>query len=190
MRKEDLEMFVRIPEIKTERLTLRRITTKDLFDVFEYAKDPGVSQYLLWYPHISINDTKRYLNTVDTLYRKGRFYDWGVELNGKMIGTVGFSSFDIDNNSAQLGYVITQGFWGQGIATEAALTIIKFGFEKLGLRRIYARCIRGNEASVAVMKKCKMTFEGLARDGILVKGRYCDIITYSITFNEYREYYY
>lgn len=189
MTKEDLQLFIRIPRIVTERLTLRRIETKDLSDVNEYAKDPRVSEFLLWYPHLSLGDTRSYLTCVDALYRKGKFYDWGIEYNGKMIGTAGFSAFDIENNSAQIGYVLSHAFWGMGIAHEAASAVIKFGFERLGLRRICARCIAGNERSESVMRKCKMTFEGISRDGILAKGRYRDVLTYAITFKEYRELY-
>lgn len=190
MTKEDLRIFLKPPTLTTERLTLRKITPNDLLDVFEYAKDPRVSRYLLWYPHLSLGDTRAYLAAVDGLYRKGKFYDWGIEINNKMIGTAGFSSFDIENNSAYIGYVLSHDYWKLGIASEAAKAVIKFGFERLGLRRIAAKCIIENEASIAVMKKCKMLFEGVARDALLVKGNYRSIVTYSLTFNEYRELYY
>ncbi len=189
MTKQDIQIFVHIPTIKTERLILRKISIKDLYDVYDYAKNPAVSEFLLWYPHISLADTRNYLLTVEAYYRKGRFYDWGVEYEGKMIGTVGFSSFDIDNNSAQIGYVLSEEYWGKGIACEAARAVIKFGFERLGLRRISARCIMGNERSEAVMRKCQMNYEGTSKEAILAKGRYKDIITYAITFEDYKNLY-
>lgn len=186
MTKDDIQIFVHIPTIKTERLILRRITKGDLFDVFDYAKNPAVSQFLLWYPHISLADTRAYLATVDAYYKKGKFYDWGIEYEGKMIGTAGFSRFDVENNSAEIGYVLSESYWGKGIALEAARAVLKFGFERLGLRRISAKCIVGNSRSESVMRKCAMTCEGVARDAILAKGRYHDIITYAITAPDYK----
>ena len=186
MTKEDIQIFIKIPTIKTNRLILRKISQKDVLDVFEYAKNPMVSEFLLWYPHISLADTRAYLATVESFYRKGKFYDWGIEYEGKMIGTAGFSTIDIVNNSAQIGYVLSESYWGLGIALEAAREVIKFGFERLGLRRISARCIVGNVRSEAIMKKCGMIYEGLSRDAVLCKGRYRDIITYAMTVEDYK----
>lgn len=185
MTKSDLKLFERIPVVKTRRLTLRRIRTQDLEDVYDYARDPELTKYLLWYPHPDISYTRSYLSYIDKGYKKGSFYDWGIELDGKMIGTVGFTSFDLNNNSAQVGYVINMKYKGQGIATEALGAIIKFGFETLGLERIYARYMIGNCASRRVMEKVGMTYEGTLRHGVFAKGSYRDVGICSIIKSEF-----
>ena len=185
-----LKIFSHIPTLKTSRLELRKITERDLGDVYEYSKDPEVSKYLLWHPHKSIEYTKEYLHRIKTDYRIGRFYNWAVVLrggehNGKMIGTCGFTSFDFYNNSAEVGYVINRQFWGQNIAPEALRVVINFGFEKLLLHRIDARFLVDNVKSRRVMEKCKMTYEGVLRSAMIVKGEYLDVGVCSILSDEY-----
>ena len=79
--------FSRIPILETERTVLRRMKVTDTVDMFEYACQPCVTEYLLWNPHRDKDYTMRYLQYVQTKYRVGDFYDWAIEwkLNKKMI---------------------------------------------------------------------------------------------------------
>ena len=97
MENKDLKIFVNIPRLETERLVLRKIEPKDYEGVFDYAKDPKVTKYLLWTEHESIYFTKAYLKEVQRHYKKHNFFDWGITLKGedRVIGTCGFSSFNI-----------------------------------------------------------------------------------------------
>ena len=185
MERADLKRFIKIPTLKTERLTLRRIKRTDISDVFEYASDKRVSTYLLWSPHESPSFTKRYLSYVDYRYKKGEFYDWGIEYNGHIIGTVGFTRFSLDNNSAEIGYVLSSKFWGIGIATEAVKRILEYGFFDLSLNRIEAHYMIGNDASRRVMDKCRANFEGIMKEAVFAKSKYHDVAVMAITRGEY-----
>ena len=187
MEKKDLKIFIKIPPLRTARTLMRRIRPQDLEDVYAYASDPRVSEYLLWYPHPNSSYTRDYLAYLDRMYRRGEFYDWGVEVDGHMIGTAGFTSFDLENNSAEIGYVLNRSWWGKGFATEVARAVISFGFEILELQRISARYLSGNDHSRRVMEKCNMLYEGIQRDGVRVKGGYSNVYVYSITLPEYRK---
>ena len=70
--------------------------------------------------------------------------------------------------------------------TEAAKRVLQFGFSVLGLHRIEARYMVENTPSRQVMKKLGMTFEGVKRSSMLVKGLYRDIGTCAILANEFR----
>ena len=185
MKYDDLKIFTKIPTIKTERLILRKIELSDLPDVYEYAKDPEVSKYLLWKPHENIGFTKRYLKYLQKLYKTHSFYDWGITYNGKLVGTVGFTHFNLPNNSAEIGYVLNRKFWKKGIASEAVTEIIKFGFERLNLNRIEAIYLPENEMSKRLLQRCKMTCEGLSRKALIVKGEYRDIEKCAILKDDY-----
>ena len=181
----DLHRFINIEPLYTERLVLRRLTKSDLEDVYAYCSDPEVSKYLLWSPHESLATTRQYLRTVDRKYRCAEFYDWGVEYAGHIIGTCGFTSFSILDDSAQIGYVLGSAYWGRGIATEMLKRVIRYGFEELALNRIEGRFMRENEASLAVMRKCHMSLEGIHRDELFVKNKYRDIGVCAITRAEF-----
>lgn len=176
-RDRTLNIFRKIPTLETPSLIMRKIVPEDYLDMYEYSRQDLVTQYLLWKSHPSSEYTHKYLKYVQGQYRSGDFYDWALELKktGKMIGTCGFTKFDFQNNCAEIGYVINPDHWGRGYASEAVSAVLNFGFSKLSLNRIEARYIVGNEASRKVMEKNGMTFEGIHKRLLFVKGRYVDV---------------
>lgn len=186
-----LRIFRDPPIIETERLYLRRMLKRDSEDMYEYSSSREVTRYLLWEPHISETYTRKYLVYLQGQYRAGEFYDWAVvhKRTDKMIGTCGFTRFNFDSNSAEVGYVLNPAFWGYGIAPEAVLAVMRFGFVNLGLHRIEAKYMVGNERSRRVMEKLGMQFEGVARDSMHVKGRFVSVGTCAIIRDEFYEIY-
>ena len=188
-REEIVKVFRHIPTIETERLVLRRMSKSDAYDMFEYASNTAVTRYLTWDVHPNARFSANYLSYLQSKYRSGEFFDWAVTLRstGKMIGTCGFTRFNFPAYSAEIGYVINPAYWGHGIAAEAAARVLCFGFEYLGLNRIEAKCMQGNAQSRRVMEKLGMTYEGTARDGMLVKNRFVSVETSAILKRDYFE---
>ena len=190
MNKETLyRIFSRMPELETQRLLLRPMKVCDSADMFAYAKDPEVTRYLLWRPHADVGYTRRYLEYLGGRYRIGAHYEWALihRETGRMIGTCGFAKIDTAHNCAELGYVLNPAFRGQELILEAARCVIRFGFSVLGLHRIEARYMVENVASRRVMDKLGMTFEGVQRGAMLVKGSYRDIGICAILFEDLQE---
>ncbi|MBQ8402796.1 MAG: GNAT family N-acetyltransferase [Clostridia bacterium] len=187
MNKSELSLFKKIPVITTERLVLRKMLPADADDMFEYAQNPIVTQFLLWEPHVSRKFTHSYLKFVQSQYASCGFFDWALTLaeNGKMIGTCGFASIDLENDTGEIGYVINPDFWGAGYATEALQRVMSFGFGVLGLHRLYVRIMMGNAASERVAKKCGMRHEATLYSSLLVKGEYRTIKIYAILRDEF-----
>ena len=104
--------FRHVPTFETENLILRKIKVSDYTDMFEYSSLDSVTEYLTWNSHRNEEYTKRYLKLVQDQYYDGEFYDWAVVLKNenKMIGTCGFTSFDIENNAGEVGYVINPNY--------------------------------------------------------------------------------
>jgi len=175
------------PVIETQRLILRRMLKRDYKDMYEYACQHAVTEYLLWDVHPAESYTQRYLSYIQTRYRAGDFYDWAViwKRTDKMIGTCGFTRFNTEANSAEVGYVLNPAFWGIGVAPEAVKAVMRFGFSELNLHRIEARYMAKNQRSRRVMEKVGMEFEGIARDSMFVKGRYVSVGTCAILRSDY-----
>ena len=186
-REEIYRIFSNIPILQTERLTLRRLMVSDTLDMYEYSRNEDVTRYLTWDAHPDASYTREYLQYLGTHYNVGDFFDWAVVLNSedKMIGTCGFTRFDYNNNSGEVGYVINPAYRGHGIADEAVRAVMQFGFETLRLNRIEAKFIEGNSASMRVMEKTGMTFEGYHRSSMLIKGSYKTIAVCAILRDEY-----
>lgn len=91
-------------------------------------------------------------------YKMGRFT---VSLHdGTFLGWCGLKYFPEDQE-VDLGYRLHPRYWGQGFATEASLASLTYGFGELKLKRIVARAMPANTASIKVLQKLKMTFRGL-----------------------------
>lgn len=180
-------LFSKIPEMETDRLLFRAIKKADYKDMYEYSHDPRTSQYLLWEPHKDIEYTKKFIDVIISKYKIGEYNDWAIVLKDskKMIGTCGFTKIDEYNSVAEIGYVLNPKYWGNGLATEAAKKVIEFAFEILKINRVEAKFIFGNEASLKVMNKIGMKFEGYQRESMLVKGKYRTIGIASILRREY-----
>ncbi len=188
MERTDAALHFRYPpELHTPRLILRKMEKSDAADMYEYACDETVTKYLLWEPHVNERFTLRYLSYIQSRYRAGEFYDWAIieKSKNKMIGTCGFTSFDFPNNSAEVGYVLNPRFWHCGIAAEALFEVIRFGFNTLNLNRIEAKYMVDNVNSLRVMEKVGMTFEGISRKSMFVKGKYVSIGVCSILKSEF-----
>ena len=180
--------FKHMPTLECERLVLRPMRVTDAPDMYDYAKRDELTKYLLWLPHPSPSYSKEFLKFVVKRYRAGDFFDWAIEEkeSGRMIGTCGFASIDIENKCGEIGYVINPDFQHRGYAPEAARAVIKFGFDELSLHRIQCRFMQENEASFKVAKKLGMTFEGYLRDAIYVKGVYRTVGYCSLMRNEFK----
>ncbi|MBE6542642.1 MAG: GNAT family N-acetyltransferase [Ruminococcaceae bacterium] len=192
MNRDELTKIFRDPPVlNTRRLYLRKMLKKDSADMFEYASRHEVTKYLLWDPHENRGFTQSYLSYIQSRYRAGDFYDWAVIYrdNDKMIGTCGFTRFNIEANSAEVGYVLNPLYWGIGIAPEVVREVMRFGFDYLRLHRIEARFMADNRRSLRVMEKVGMTFEGINRESMHVKGKYVSVGVCSILEQEYRKLY-
>lgn len=88
-------------------------------------------------------------------------------------------------NNAELGFWIAEPFWNKGIVTEASKEVLTFGFEEIGLQKIYATHLVENPASGKVMTKNKMIKEGELVDHIRKNDKYLTLIQYQLTRDEY-----
>ncbi|MGG2091450.1 GNAT family N-acetyltransferase [Bacillus sp. S13(2024)] len=175
------------PTLITERLCLRPLTIQDAADIFEYASNPEITTYTVWYPHEKLQDSQMFIQSILHQYEKEEVAAYGIELKKeqKMIGTCGFIEYDKNHHKAELAYALSKNYWRQGFATEAAKAFICYGFETLQLNRIEARCHASNVQSEQVMKRLGMQYERTFQKDMFVKGAYRDTKMYAILQDEY-----
>ena len=185
MRVEDI--FCDLPTLGTKRLLLRKLSLSDTADVFEYNSDPEVSKYMTWQAHRSPEETREFIETIIRRYCKGQVAPWGIELreNTKLIGSCGFTAWDTDHARGEVGFVLSPNYSGRGYMTEALREVISFGFRRMALNRIEARCMIHNRASARLLERVGMMREGVLRQQICIRGIYYDMEMYSILRQEY-----
>jgi ribosomal-protein-alanine N-acetyltransferase len=109
-----------------------------------------------------------------------RQYQLGIDAAGGLVGMVRLGIDSERHRSADLGYGVGPDEWGQGYATEAARLIVRFGFETLGLHRIWATHHPENLASRRVLDKLGFVEEGRRRDDRFVDGAWYDSVVCSM----------
>lgn len=176
------EYFARLPVIDTPRLTLRKMRMSDAPDVYRYAKDPEVARHVLWEAHQSVWETRAYIRYLLWQYRSGLPGSWAIELKetGKVVGTIGYMSYNADNATVEVGYSLAREQWGKGLMTEALTAVIAETFRALDMHRIEAMHFTDNPASGRVMEKCGMRHEGHLRERICCKGTFRDVEMWGI----------
>ena len=70
----------------------------------------------------------------------GEFFGWSMLRKAKL-------------EVPELGFLLLQTFWGQGLATEVANRLIRYGFDDLGLDSIASTTDIDNFASIRVLEK-------------------------------------
>jgi RimJ/RimL family protein N-acetyltransferase len=180
-------VFGAAPErFETARLILRRPSLADAESIFSrYASDPGVTRYLSWPTHLSLEDTRRFLELSESEWQRWPAGPYLIESrgDGRLVGSTGFG-FETPFRAAT-GYVLARDAWGLGYATEALQAIVGLAPE-LGIRRLYAICHSEHLASQRVLEKCRFEREGLLRSHSefpnLKPGEPCDVLCYARVF--------
>ena len=181
-------LFAHMPTVDCGRVRLRQYRESDVADFNEYMSEEAVSRYLTWYPHLNMQDTKGYVEFMIRNYRKALPSDWAVEepVSGKVIGNCGFTSVDIRNETAELGYVLSPAFWGTGLMTDAMDAVLYVCFNVLEAHRAYLRILDGNDHSRAFASRMGFRCEGLSVSSAFIKGEYKSVWTYAMLEQEYR----
>lgn len=172
-----------IPTLTGARITLRALNLNDAQNIFDYASNPAVAQYVFWSPHQTIADS---INFVKELTNSNEL-TWGIQLkdNPKIIGTCGFISFNNITKCLTIGYALNQDYWKQGYVKEALNLIIDYAFNHLDAIRIEGICVVDNIASEKTMLSCNMVFEGILHDNFVKDNEIFDTKIFAITKRNY-----
>ena len=152
--------------IETERLILRKVELKDAEDLCALLNDKKVQKFLAGIPeNYTVEMAIDYINNqLSKNYLKKNFYDWGIEdkKTHKFIGRICVYKFDDYRRMANLVWYIIPTVRGKGYMTEAGKAVVKF-LQNTGFDRIEAFADVENIASIKVMEKIGMQYEGTLR---------------------------
>lgn len=150
--------------IETERLLLRTFSEKDASLVYLLNHDPDVTRFTGDPVRDEIHALEVLQKAILPQYALYGFGRWAVHtksLPGPVsAGFIGWCGLKMrpEVNEIDLGYRFLKESWGKGYATEAAAACLRFGFEKIGIKRIVGRALPANLASIRVLEKCGMAY--------------------------------
>jgi ribosomal-protein-alanine N-acetyltransferase len=146
--------------LETARMRLLPWQPDDWLRLRPIATDPQVMRYISdgqpW-PDERIREfVERQIGHLDRL----GYCLWKLLLNetSAMIGFCGLQPLS-GTTETEIGWWLGRAWWGRGLATEAARTVLLDGFERARLERIVAVAMAANRASLHVMEKLGMKYE-------------------------------
>lgn len=97
------------------------------------------------------------------------------------IGSIGaFRCDNIHRQSAELGYYLSEDYWGQGIGTKAVKQVTDHIFKETDIIRIFAEPFSTNRGSCRVLEKSGFQFEGTLRKNAVKNGKVIDMKMYAL----------
>jgi len=147
--------------LASKRLVLRMFRESDLDEYAEMCADPEVMRYIGDGHCFSRPEAWRNMAMIIGHWQLRGFGLWAVEekRTEALLGRVGcwqpegWPGFEI-------GWALRRQFWKQGYATEAALQVVDYAFNRLGQERVISLIQPENSQSVAVALRLGMKFDG------------------------------
>lgn len=186
--------------VETDRLRLERLTTDDLFELYDHANVDAphvdeITEYVTWDPHRSLKETRDFVAQCEQWWDDGEAATYvarpkeGEPLAGEFGGTTGFG-IEWDTRVAELGLWLREPLWGRGYSAERALALMATAFERLDLDAVAVTHVTGNEQSRRAIEKYVDAAggreEGTLRNGIAFSdGSVHDVVRYTVTAEEF-----
>jgi [ribosomal protein S5]-alanine N-acetyltransferase len=144
--------------LHTPRLTLRELTPQDTDALARVLSDPETMRYYpAPYDRAQVED---WIARNIQRYRDDGVGLWAMEFNKtrELIGDCGILVQLVDGETLyEVGYHLRRDFWGQGLATEAAIACRDWGFAHLKTERLISLIRPENLPSRRVAERNGMT---------------------------------
>lgn len=173
--------------IETKRTVLRPCERKDLIMRVKWLNNPVVRETLVLMFPVSIAETELWFERI--LVSNTR-KDFIIELKEaeKPIGFAGYINIDWINRKAEPFIAIgEENAWGKGYGTEVVRALLEFGFNEMGLNRMYGFMLDFNQRALKMDLKAGFKKEGLLKEDVLIHGEFHNRIMLGITKNEFNK---
>lgn len=146
------------PELRTERLLMRRWRDEDREPFAVLNADPEVMEFLATRNRQESDDM---IDRFELSFEIYGFGLWALETldGGEFIGLAGLSNVAFTapfTPEVEVGWRLARKEWGKGYATEAGRAALSFGFTRAGLDEIVGIAPHGNRRHQRVMERLGM----------------------------------
>lgn len=155
---------------------LRPMTEADTDLIVAWRNKPSVKNYFIYQADFT---REGHLHWLHEVVEKGYACQMMIcdKAQDKPLGSVYIRDIDHIHHKGEYGIFIgEEAARGRGIGTQAAKLMLQYGFEVLGLHRIYLRALATNEQAVRSYEKAGFVREGYLHDDVCLHGKYEDIV--------------
>lgn len=172
--------------LKGDKVFLKLIERSGLPERVKWINDPEIQKTLLYDYPTSQARTEKWFDKIalDLTRRDFEIYTHktSMSLGPEYIGFCGLMNIEVPVMKAELYAVIgDKKCWSGGFGTEVYKLLVNYGFEELGLNKIYGYQLENNIGAHRVVEKLGWVREGLLRDEIYAHGKLHNLFTVSIT---------
>ena len=161
---------------------IRKWKMEDADDLAKMLNNKNILNNLrdgLPYPYAK-NDAEEYITEMLEA-DKTRTFAFAITVDNKVVGSIGvFRCDNIHSRTAEMGYYISEAYWGCGLGTSAVTQMCEYIFDNTDIIRIFAEPFAYNTASCRVLEKAGFQFEGLLRSNAVKNGKVIDMMMYSL----------
>lgn len=159
-----------------QKIKLRLMDGSDTEKIVAWRNNPRVRKNFIYQKPFTKESHENWIHTmVDT----GKVVQFIIEekSSGQAVGSVYFRDIDRENGKAEYGIFIGEdSAVGKGFGSEAAKLAVAYGFEKLGLHKIFLRVFADNKGAICSYGKAGFTEEGYFKDEVKIDGQFRDMI--------------
>lgn len=142
--------------LETKRLLLRAWRIEDAEAMFSYAKGEKVGPRAGWKPHENVAESE---SIIRMFIEEDETWAIVRKEEDRPIGSVGLHKTK-EENVRELGYVLSEEYWGRGIMPEAAEAALRFAFEEMNLSKVTVGHFPFNMQSKRVIEKLGFSYTG------------------------------
>lgn len=177
--------FTPFPNLETNRLNLRRLTSTDVNEILALRSNPEIMKFIPRPLITTQEEALEFISAMDTNVNNNSVINWAITTkeNDQLIGMIGYYRMKPENYRAEVGYILSAEYHGQGIMTEALQRVVQFGFEEMGLNSIEAVIDPENYGSEKVVLKNNFVKEGHFKEHTFFEGKFFDSVFYSLLKN-------
>jgi len=176
------------PLLAGKQLILRPFEPADLSEEYlRWLNDPEVTRYLgVGREPATLESVRRYVEGFRGSDNNLLFAIIDKQTD-RHIGNVTLNHIHRVNGTADTGLMIgDKAFWGKGYAFEAWVLLMEHAFSTMGLRKIIAGAVAGNESSLSVLRRLGFREEGLLREEFFLDGKYLDTVRLGLFQREFQ----
>jgi len=156
--------FVRPSGLETARLALRPVKHTDAADLFaDYTSNLDIARYLPWRRHHTQSETEAMVRYGEDLAINRSAYLLAITLRTKTDKPIGLLNIGNSEHGISIGFGLARRGWGSGYGSEVVAYITGWLLDQPPVWRVWGYCDEENEASVKVMTRAGMHFEGKLR---------------------------
>jgi RimJ/RimL family protein N-acetyltransferase len=163
----------------------RSLVEDDWELIANWINNPNFNKFLFQgWKSVTPDDVKKQFTDERISENAIQFAQCDVDSNN-LVGWCGFYRWDKISHSAELRTFVSPDKWGCGLGTEQYALLVKLGFDRFNLNRLYFGTHEKNIGTLKIYEKLHFVKEGISRQDVYRNGLYSNNLRFSILKDEY-----